>query len=66
MRGVRDGGASEHHGVDARFQHGLESFLVVYSAVAGNGDVRALDEFREEVEVDGSAVHLRCEAGVKG
>ena len=31
-----------------------------------DGDVRALDEFREEVEVNGPAVHLRGEAGVEG
>ena len=65
MRGVRDGGASEHDGVDASLQHGLERFLVVYAAITGNGDVRALDEFRKKVEVDGAAVHLRREAGVE-
>ena len=37
----------------------------MHAAVARDGDVRALDEFREEVEVDGAAVHLRGEAGVE-
>ena len=63
--GVREGGASDHDGGDAGLGHELQRVDVVDAAVSGDGDLRLLDEIREEVVVDGSAVHLRGEAAVE-